>query len=114
MPFFLHFLMCYIPLIAFFDVLDGTSKNTTYGIELVRHGFPWVPTDQAHGRPRQVGPAYYKTRQTVSGPNRPGWRPTRPPEDLPEDSPNDLVQHDHKTWRTRQDISGFRSEQIDR
>jgi hypothetical protein len=24
----------------------------------VRHGYPWVPTDQAHGRPRQVGPAY--------------------------------------------------------
>jgi hypothetical protein len=26
--------------------------------DLVRHGYPWVPTDQAHGRPRQVGPAY--------------------------------------------------------
>jgi hypothetical protein len=25
---------------------------------LVRHGYPWVPTDHAHGRPRQVGPAY--------------------------------------------------------
>jgi hypothetical protein len=25
---------------------------------LVRHGYPWVPIDQAHGRPRQVGPAY--------------------------------------------------------
>jgi hypothetical protein len=24
----------------------------------VRHGYPWVPTDQAHGLPRQVGPAY--------------------------------------------------------
>jgi hypothetical protein len=24
----------------------------------VRHGYPWVPTDQAHGRPGQVGPAY--------------------------------------------------------
>jgi hypothetical protein len=24
---------------------------------LVRHGYPWVPTDQAHGRPEQVGPA---------------------------------------------------------
>jgi hypothetical protein len=24
----------------------------------VRHGYPWVPTDQAHGRPLQVGPAY--------------------------------------------------------
>jgi hypothetical protein len=24
----------------------------------VRHGYPWVPTDQAHGCPRQVGPAY--------------------------------------------------------
>jgi hypothetical protein len=25
---------------------------------LVRHGYPWVPTDQAHGHPRQVGAAY--------------------------------------------------------
>jgi hypothetical protein len=25
---------------------------------LVRHGYPWVSIDQAHGRPRQVGPAY--------------------------------------------------------
>jgi hypothetical protein len=24
----------------------------------VRHGYSWVPTDQAHDRPRQVGPAY--------------------------------------------------------
>jgi hypothetical protein len=24
----------------------------------VRHGYPWVPTDQANGRPRQVGLAY--------------------------------------------------------
>jgi hypothetical protein len=39
----------------------------------VRHGYPWVPTDQAHGRPRQVGSAYQKTRQPVSGPNRPSW-----------------------------------------
>jgi hypothetical protein len=28
---------------------------------VVRYGYPWVPTDQAHGRPRQVGPAYQKT-----------------------------------------------------
>jgi hypothetical protein len=27
-------------------------------ILLVRHGYPWVPTDQAHGRPRQVGLTY--------------------------------------------------------
>jgi hypothetical protein len=30
----------------------------TYIYVCVRHGYPWVPTDQAHGRPRQVGPAY--------------------------------------------------------
>jgi hypothetical protein len=59
---------------------------------LVRHGYPWVPTDQAHGRPRQVGPAYQKTRRPVCGPNRPSWRPTRPEEDLSEDSPDDFVQ----------------------
>jgi hypothetical protein len=69
----------------------------------LRHGYPWVPTDQAHGHPRQVGPAYQKTRRPVCGPNRPSWQPTRPPEDLPEDPPDDLVHHDLKTWRTRQD-----------
>jgi hypothetical protein len=68
---------------------------------LVRHEHPWVPTDQAHGRPRQVDLAYQKTRRPVSGPNRPGWRPTRS-EDLPEDSPDDLIHYDLKTWRTRQ------------
>jgi hypothetical protein len=69
----------------------------------VRHGYPWVPTDQTHGRPRQVGLAYKKTRRPVSGPNRPSWRPTQPPEDRPEDPPDDLIRHDLKTWRTRQD-----------
>jgi hypothetical protein len=37
----------------------------------------------------------------------------RPPEDLPEDSPDDLIHHDLKTWRTRQDLGGFRPKQID-
>jgi hypothetical protein len=27
---------------------------------------------------------------------------------------NDLIQHDLKTWRTKQDLSGFRPKQIDR
>jgi hypothetical protein len=81
--------------------------------ELVRHGYPWVPTDQAHGRPRQVGPAYQKTRRPVSGPNRPSWRPTRPPKDLPEDSPDNLIHHDLKTRCTRQDLGGLRPKQID-
>jgi hypothetical protein len=30
-----------------------------------------------------------------------------------EDSPDDLIHHDLKTWRTRQDLSGFRPKQID-
>jgi hypothetical protein len=63
----------------------------------VRHRYPWVPTDQAHSHPRQVGPAHQKTRRPLSGPNRPSWLPTRPSEDLPEDSPDDLIQNDHKT-----------------
>jgi hypothetical protein len=25
---------------------------------IVRHGYPWIPIDQAHGRPQQVGSAY--------------------------------------------------------
>jgi hypothetical protein len=75
--------------------------------------YPWVPTDQAHGHPCQVGLAYQKTRRPVSGPNRPTWRPTRPPEDLPEDSPDDLDHHDPKTRRTRQNLGVFRPKQID-
>jgi hypothetical protein len=53
-----------------------------------------------------VGPAYQKTRRPVSGPNRPSWCPTQPPEDLLEDSPDDLIQHDLKTWH-RQDAVDF-------
>jgi hypothetical protein len=30
------------------------------------------------------------------------------PHDLPEDSPDDLIQDDFKNWRARQDIGGFR------
>jgi hypothetical protein len=60
-----------------------------------------------------VGPAYQKTCRPVSGPNRPSWQPTRPLEDLPKDFPDDLIHHDLKTWRTRQDLSGFRPRQID-
>jgi hypothetical protein len=74
----------------------------------VRHGYPWVPTDQAHGRPRQVGLAYQKIHQPDSGPNRPSWRPTQPPEDLLEDFPYDLIQSDFDTLRVRQDNGGFR------
>jgi hypothetical protein len=32
------------------------------------------------------------------------------PQDLPEDSPDDLVHHDLKTWRTRQDSGGLFSQ----
>jgi hypothetical protein len=85
---------------------SSTSYRHPYGVHAitasVRHGYPWVQTDQTHGRPRQVGPTYQKTRRPVSGPNRPSWRPARPPEDLLEDSPDDLIQHDLKTWCTRQ------------
>jgi hypothetical protein len=80
---------------------------------LVRHGYPWVPTNRAHGRPRQVGPAYQKTRRPVSGPNQPSWQPTRPLEDLPKESPDDLIHHDLKTWRTRQDLGGSRPKKTD-
>jgi hypothetical protein len=78
----------------------------------MRQGYPWVPTNQAHGHPRQVGPPYQNTRRSVSGPNRPSWQLTRPPEDLLEDFPDDLIHHGLKTWRTRQDLSGFRPKQI--
>jgi hypothetical protein len=59
-----------------------------------------------------VGPVYQKTRQPVSGPNRPSWRPTRPPEDLPEDSLDDLIHHDLKTC-VQDKTSVVRPKQID-
>jgi hypothetical protein len=31
---------------------------------IVRHGYPWVPTDQAHDRPRQVGSGLLKDPPT--------------------------------------------------
>jgi hypothetical protein len=52
----------------------------------------WVPLGPHRPGSRQVGPAYQKNRRPVSGPNGPSWRPTRPLEDLLEDSPDDLVQ----------------------
>jgi hypothetical protein len=61
----------------------------------------WPYPTSGSGCPRQVGPAYQKTRRPASGPNRPSWGPTRPLEDL-EDPPDDLIHHDLKTWRTRQ------------
>jgi hypothetical protein len=82
------------------------------GLGTVRHGYPWVPTDQSHSRPRKVGPAYWKTYRPVSGPYRPRWHPTRPPEDFPKDSPDDLILHDLKTWHTRPGLGGFRPKQI--
>jgi hypothetical protein len=42
----------------------GAGNWTPYHVHInfqsscVRHGYPWVPTDQAHSCPRQVGPAY--------------------------------------------------------
>jgi hypothetical protein len=65
------------------------------------------------GLPEQVGPAYQKTHRPVSGPNRPSWRAIRPPEDLPNNSPHDLIYHNLKTRRTRQDLDGFHPKQID-
>jgi hypothetical protein len=77
--------------------------------------YPWVPTDQAHGRPRQVGPAYWKTCRPVSGPIRPNWLPTRPPEDPPEDSPRrpNSTRLQDLAYKTRQDLGGLRLKQID-
>jgi hypothetical protein len=101
--FLVHLHMSTILNLLIFDTLTYGLTLMIIGLEgeqpledfpnliIVRHGYPWVPTDQAHGRPRQVGSAYQKTHRPVSGPNRPSWRPTRPPEDLLEDSPDDLV-----------------------
>jgi hypothetical protein len=42
-------------------------------------------------------------RRPVSGPNRPSWRPTRPPKDLPEDSQTTLSRREDSLARkTRQ------------
>jgi hypothetical protein len=87
---------------------DDEQQLHGEGMTAVRHGYPWVPTNQAHDRSQQVGLAYQKTHRPVSGPNRPSWRPTRPLEDLLQGSPDDLIQKDHKTWPTRQYISEFR------
>jgi hypothetical protein len=44
---------------------------------------------------------------TCIGPNRPNWPPTRPPEDHPENSPDDLIHHELKTRRTEQDLMDY-------
>ena len=50
----------------------------THRSGLVRHGYPWVPTYQGLGRPRQVSPAHQKTRRPVSRSVRPDSGPNRP------------------------------------
>jgi hypothetical protein len=54
-----------------------------------------------------------KDPPTYQWAQRPSWQPTRPLEDLPEDSPDDLIHHDLKTRHTRQDLGGFFPTQID-
>jgi hypothetical protein len=77
--------------------LRSLRLHLTRGI--VRHGYPWVPTDQAHGHLRRVAPAYQKTRRPNSGPNRPSWWPTRPPEDLfRRFRPQDLTYKTRHRW----------------
>jgi hypothetical protein len=81
---------------------------------LVRHGYPWVPTDQAHGRPWQVGPAYQKTHRPVSGPNRPlathttSWKPSRrfPRQRNPE-RPQDLAYKTRHRWIATKQIDEY-------
>jgi hypothetical protein len=76
----------------------------------------WVPLGphRPGSRPSTTsGSGLPEDRQPVSRPNRPSWRPTQPPEDLLEDSPDDLFRHDLKTQRTRRDLGGFHPKQID-
>jgi hypothetical protein len=95
------------------DLLRSLRIHLAWG--RVRHGYPWVPTDQAHDRPRQVGPAYQKTCRPVSGSNRPNWQPIRPPEDLLEDSPRrpNPTRPQDLAYKTRQGLGGLRLKQID-
>jgi hypothetical protein len=47
---------------------------------------PLGPNRTGSRRPQQVGSAYQKIHRPDSGPNRSSLLPTRPPEDLQEDS----------------------------
>jgi hypothetical protein len=47
----------------------------------------WVPLG-----PHPPGSRSSQTHRHISGPHRPNWQPTRPPENLPKDSPDDLVE----------------------
>jgi hypothetical protein len=71
-------------------------------LDLWDMGTPGSPPTRLTAIPDKWVRPTKKTCWPVSGPNRPSWRPTRPPEDFLEDSPDDLVHHDLKTWRTRQ------------
>jgi hypothetical protein len=77
----------------------------------VRHRYPWVPTDQAHGRPRQVGPAYQKNRRPNSGPGRPSWRPTRSSRRFPirpyRERQQDLACKTRYRWIATKQIDGY-------
>jgi hypothetical protein len=51
-----------------FDMTSSRPLRLHVDRGLVRHGYPWVPTDQGLSRPRQAGPTYQKTRRPVCGP----------------------------------------------
>jgi hypothetical protein len=54
--------VCYVLVVCLPAGVDPAfSREIT-----VRHGYLWVPTDQAHGRLRQVGPTYQKTHRLDS------------------------------------------------
>jgi hypothetical protein len=80
----LHFLLdrraCYSTCRWLQDFVITPSRSlhlhNTQG--LVRHGYPWVPTNQDHDRPQQVGPTHQKTSRPDSGPNRPDLWSQRP------------------------------------
>jgi hypothetical protein len=70
----------------------------------------WVPLgpQRPGSRPSPTsGSGLIEDRRPVSGPNRPSWQPTGPPEDLTEDFRDDLIHHDLKTQRTEQDLVDY-------
>jgi hypothetical protein len=51
-----------------FDVTSSLPLHLHVDRGLVRHGYPWVPTDQGPGDPCQVDSTYQKPCRLASGP----------------------------------------------
>jgi hypothetical protein len=80
----------------------------------VRHGYPWVPSTRLTVVPDKWVQSTRRPADLSVGPTDLVGSPQDLLKTFQKIPLDDLIHHDLKTWRTRQDLGGFRPKQIDR